>query len=343
MDKRMDDLDGLRVLATFAVMLLHTASGKWYTTDVHSVEWQLLNIWDSLVRWAVPVFVMISGAVFLGREIPPRQIFGKYILRLVTAFAFWSALYALIAGGGAGHMLLAAAQGEYHMWFIPMMAGLYLCMPLLRRLAEEPKLTRYFLALALVFTFLLPQLVQLVRDFGGETPKKAAAALSSQLGNLDLRFVAGYPCYFLAGWYLRRRDWRGRRALFCGLGLLGFLATALLDAVLALRQDAPVGTYYGSFTLGVLLESVSIFCWFQDRAPASPRVRAILRELSRLSFGAYLVHALVLQQLERRLGWHALSFHPALSVPALACVVFVLSFGISWLLHRIPVLKRYIV
>lgn len=345
MDKsqRMEDLDVLRVLATFAVMVLHVASSKWYSTDVRTAQWQALHLWDSLVRWAVPVFVMISGTVFLDRDISWKRLFGKYILRLATAFAFWSLIYALVAGGSAGHILLAAVQGEYHMWFLPMMVGLYLCIPLLRKLAESPALTRYYLMLALMFTFLLPQLVQLGQDFGGEAVRKGAAAVGADLANLSLQLTAGYAGYFLGGWFLRRAGRQDRRARFGLLFLLGFLLTAALNGVLTARRGTPVGVYYGSFTLGVLLESVGIFQWFRGRAPRSDRLRRLVRALSRLSFGAYLVHALVLQQLDRLLGWNALSFHPALAVPAVSAVVFLLSFGVSWLLHRVPVLRDYVV
>ena len=55
---------------TFAVMILHVAASKWGETDVDSVEWCAMNFYDSIVRWVVPVFVMISGALFLKNDSP---------------------------------------------------------------------------------------------------------------------------------------------------------------------------------------------------------------------------------------------------------------------------------
>ena len=52
---RQYHLDCLRVLATFAVMILHIAAQNWYGADVMSFEWNVFNFYDSMVRWAVPV------------------------------------------------------------------------------------------------------------------------------------------------------------------------------------------------------------------------------------------------------------------------------------------------
>ena len=72
--------DYLRILAMFAVMLLHVASQFWYTTPTNTTEWQVCNIYDSLARFGVPIFVMISGALFLGKKRPIKRIYQKNIL-----------------------------------------------------------------------------------------------------------------------------------------------------------------------------------------------------------------------------------------------------------------------
>ncbi|MDO4798577.1 MAG: hypothetical protein Q4A01_11240 [Coriobacteriales bacterium] len=47
--------------------------------------------------------------------------------------------------------------GHYHMWYVPMLVGLDLVIPLLRPIARNDRLSRYFIALSLAFAFLLPQ------------------------------------------------------------------------------------------------------------------------------------------------------------------------------------------
>ena len=89
--------DYLRVFAAFAVIIIHTAAQNWYSVDVNSFEWQVLNFYDAIVRWGVPVFVMISGSLFLGKEIPLKKIYAKYILRMAISFIVWSVVYTVFS------------------------------------------------------------------------------------------------------------------------------------------------------------------------------------------------------------------------------------------------------
>ena len=69
--------DLLRIIATFAVIVLHVSVSKWYESPIREYNWQMFNIYDSLVRWSVPVFVMISGMFFLNpnKEIDFKKVF----------------------------------------------------------------------------------------------------------------------------------------------------------------------------------------------------------------------------------------------------------------------------
>ncbi len=63
--------------------------------------------------------------------------------------------------------------------------------------------------------------------------------------------------------------------------------------------------------------------------------------VARVSFGIYLVHDLFIMLL-RALDITTLSFAPALSVPLLTAVVFLLSFAVAWLLSKIPFAGPYL-
>ena len=91
--------DYLRVFATFSVIILHIASSNWSLIDVNGFDWFVFNFIDSIVRWGVPVFVMISGALFLDRDIPIRKIYSKYVFRMIVSYIVWSIIYALFMGG----------------------------------------------------------------------------------------------------------------------------------------------------------------------------------------------------------------------------------------------------
>ena len=59
----------LRVVAMLAVIVLHVSGGWLESLPVGTTDWHALNMWDSLCRWCVPVFVMCSGMFLLD---PPK-------------------------------------------------------------------------------------------------------------------------------------------------------------------------------------------------------------------------------------------------------------------------------
>ncbi|MBQ7170430.1 MAG: acyltransferase family protein [Synergistaceae bacterium] len=323
------------------MMVLHVAAANWYTTDVHTSQWQAMNFWDSIVRWAVPIFVMISGALFLSpnKDIPIKKLYTKYIFRIFTAFVFWSLVYACRNYVKNGDMLKAFAQfltGYYHMWFLWMIAGLYMIVPFVRKIAESKTLTKYFLGLALVLAFVLPETVDVISLFSEEY-----GAFAGKLAGMpSLDFVGGFTGYFLLGHFLNsaRISPKSERVIYAA-GITGFAATVVMSLLASLFMGEAFEKFYGNHTVNVMCEAVAVFVFLRQRLNFPVR---FVRELSQYSFGAYLVHAAVIDLL-RKLGLDSLTFCPAVSIPVIAVMVFVLSFGISALINHIPVLKKYIV
>lgn len=349
-------LDYLRVFACLAVILLHVASSNFGNADVNGADWKVFNLFDSIARWGVPVFLMISGALFLRREdIPLPTLFRKYILRLSTAYCVWCVVDYLTRGYSVRYQLsqlftsgsidpwLRLLKGPSHLWFLLLIIGIYLCMPLLKQIVRNPALSRYYLLLSFVFWFLIPQTALLMEDFGNPPLIAVSRVLYDKVSVADLSLVMNYCFYFVLGYELSRRRFSGRiRGCIYLLGLLGFLFTVAVDQYLAIRNQAPCANYYENNCVNILLEAVAVFELFKNLPLKNTALAGPVTLLSKWSFGAYLVHMLVLKQLELR-GFHTLAWPAIWSVPLLTAVVFLLSFGISGLLHRIPRIHKYIV
>lgn len=339
-------LDYLRVFATFAVMILHLSAQKWYVADVNSLDWKTFNFFNSMVRWSVPVFVMISGALFLEKDIPVKKIFSKYVARLLIAFLFWSAVYACFEKGDTGDTLahiLTLLRGHYHMWFILMIGGLYISLPLLKAMIGRAERLKYYLLLAFLFAFVQPEMLNLAGNFAPETIKRLVQTLYANANDMNMHLVLGYTGYFILGYYLNKAKLnRAQRTVIYLLGVLGCAATILLSLIVSLRTQKGCGTYYNYLTVNVLLESLAVFTWFQYH-PYRPKGRPLIVKLSKLSFGAYLVHALLIEQLDSRFGVNTQSFNAVLAILGIGLLVFLVSFALSLLCSLIPVVKKYAV
>ena len=72
--RRVIYFDILRIVAIFFVVFVHLAAQHWADVDVSSRAWFAFNLYCTTGKWSVPIFVMISGALFLGRDVSISSI-----------------------------------------------------------------------------------------------------------------------------------------------------------------------------------------------------------------------------------------------------------------------------
>ena len=221
------------------------------------------------------------------------------------------------------------------MWFLFMITGLYMLVPFLKKIAESGQLTKYFLLVGFFFAFLFPETVRIISLFSEPYGEFALKVLN----NFHLKFTSEFTCYFLLGCLLNKSRLQTKTELMIyAAGIAGFAATVLMS-LYASRFRSEGFDFYGSSTVNVMLEAVAVFVFFRQRLNFPSR---LIRTLSQYSFGAYLVHALIIETL-KYLGLNTLTFSPVISVPAISLLVFVISFAVSAVLNHVPVLRRYIV
>ena len=344
--RRVIYFDILRIVAIFFVVFVHLAAQHWADVDVSSRAWFAFNLYCTTGKWSVPIFVMISGALFLGRDVSISAILKKNVARIATVFLFWSGCYALVylvfRHAPLSVVLSQFITGHYHLWFLYMIVGLYLLIPLLRPIVQNETLTRYFLLLAFIFTFLLPQLAL----FLSFVSYQASAVIHTVIMYSYCFFPLGFTAYFIGGYYLSRRDFSRREEiiLYC-IGVAGLLVSVFAPVALSRAQGAPSDIFYTYNSLNVLCTSVPIFVFAKQHLNfprMGEKAYALLRKLSKYSFGVYLVHPMVIELLQH-FGIDTFSCNAFFSVLLLAIFVFAVSMLISALLNVIPFIKDHFV
>ena len=88
-------IDYLRVIAIVAVITIHSTT-FFYSKfiEIGQLNWWLANLLNSASRFAVPLFVMISGALLLGRNLTIVEFYKKRAIRLLPAIIVWNLFYA---------------------------------------------------------------------------------------------------------------------------------------------------------------------------------------------------------------------------------------------------------
>ncbi len=345
-ENRVVYFDWLRILATLAVVTIHCSVND--SLEFNSLESKIVDVYYYISQWAVPVFVMISGALFLGKDISLSKLYKHSILRIVTAFGFWSVVYALWRyfitheKHSVREVVLAIIRGNYHMWFLFIIAGLYLVVPILNAIVANKKTAYYFVVLSFLFSFLLPQVVEVI----GYKYAGPYLLLGELLSNLRLDIVLGYSGYFILG-YLIKEMYIDRKLEICIyiLGLIGFAVTVFVTSWLKNNNISPFA-FTDEMSVNIWLMSISVFVFAKqhlNKPFKNEKANNRLSYLSKCTFGVYLVHPMIIDCLNRLFSYAELSFNPIVSVPVTILLVFVCSMGVSVIFNKIPCVKKWLV
>ncbi|MET0261177.1 MAG: acyltransferase family protein, partial [Gaiellaceae bacterium] len=221
-----------------------------------------------------------------------------------------------------------------HLYFLWLIAGLYLVAPVLAAFLHRGGRRRatYAAAGTLCFTLLVVMTYSVLAFKGAAEPIHVGA----------LTFWIPYVGYFLAGYALSLWRVHGRWLVLAVVGVLVFGAASLAAAAwpteLAVFRAVSPPDY-----LGVVVAALSICVFvvavaFLDRIRVGPRLSRFVVTLSEASFGVFLVHLIVMLVPYELLE----SYHARTSVFSAAIAylfVLVVSFAISLGARRVPGLR----
>lgn len=295
-------LDVLRIFSVVGVMLIHFPGKILSDASMGTQNWYLFLVLNCLGRFAVPVFFMISGSLFLdpGRKVDGKRLFTHNIRHLITAFGFWSICYTLwnlftvllkeeiTTTELCKKLIKSLVLGPTHLWFVFVLIALYMIIPFLRQIAADRKLTEYFLILWVIFTML--------SSF--TNPIDGLSLFREFIGKFQMRFVFGYSGYFLLGCYLNKYydPSKNKRIMIYCVGVAGYLFTCFATGRLSWQKGSYVETYLEGGMLNCLFMAVAVYILVKtlcEHCKENGRGAALVHRIAEKSFGIYLMHMLV--------------------------------------------------
>lgn len=348
-NNRVFYLDVLRVIACLSVIMIHSST-KYVETEICTFNFWIGNLFDSFARVGVPIFVMISGALLLDKnyEFTTKKLI-NHITKLIIFFVCWSALYCIaskiIIPLFVTHEPLnlieiigSLIKGHYHLWFVYLIVGLYLIVPLLRLWVkdENKKYVEYFIILSVVFTFILPQIISI-----GSNYHTLFAYLDYAIEhNLQLNYVAGYTTYFILGWYIHNYEMKHDKLIYL-LGSFGFIITVVGTYLLSATTGKAI-QLYDNLSFHILCQSVAVFTFIKAKyIHTVNKENRLIRAVSDRSLGIYAIHAMIVSIMYNVL--EKFNFDYAIvAIPLVFIVSFTTSYFISYVLSKIPLLKKIV-
>jgi len=337
--------DLLRIFCSFTIVLLHASAHVWYLLPVTSTGWLFANACNAFTRFGVPVFVMISGALFLSSRkiVNVKKLWEKNILRLFIVYVVWCTAYGSVhyfsnnAVFSIKPYVKSVLEGNYHLWFIPMLLGLYALLPILRKCAMVSigDDLRYFLLLFFIFQICFTTITCLFPN----------AELTGFLSSFTVGIAFGYLGYFVLGHYLYSVKIFTPAAKIAIYVLFPFcyVSNVILSTYLSRRGGQPVQDVIDSFGIFTFFASISIFVFFTQafrKLPPIGRSADLIRAISKSTLGIYLVHLLVMES-----PWILPifnSFSPFVSIPFVTILTFLISLVIATILRKIPFIGNYV-
>ena len=334
-NQRVVYLDLLRVFATFAVIFLHVCCSDFYMFSF-SRNWYISLTYDSLVRWCVPVFVMISGALFLDpqKKITYQDIFKNRIPRLLIAYVFWSIIYALLGfittsfnDFSTTELVRRIVGSHFHLWFLPMLMGVYILIPILKKIADDKKSMQFALVVWIAFVGISFLDLKIAWHFGF-------------LFNMNT--VVGFSGYFLLGYYLSQQDFSKKQKFWIYLfGILGVLVTILGTLYYSIKKGVATERFFNNLSVQVVAMSAALFVLMKSIAPKCENsVKKIINNIRKDLFGIYLIHVIWIDIV----GTLALRYCCSLIVtlPLITIIVFILSLITTKLIRIVPYLRKVV-
>lgn len=335
--RKVNGYSYVRAIAAIAIVLIHTVSAfvSTFGADL-SVGGKILyySVQNNMM-WAVPCFLMVSGALLLNpnREITLKKLYSKYFLRVALALVIFGMLYYLYEclAEGAELSLSAAGTALYnlfagktwnHMWYLYCLLGLYMLLPMFKLVTQtaDRKQIRYLLIIFLI----LRSLISLLDMFGIE------CGIYLHLGTI-------YPFYLFLGYYLRRWKQKTPTILYWAAFVT---ATLLIIGVNFLQYTfdlSPLSRLYAYNSILVILQAYGLFgILFGIKAEKVPFIQSALLTLDDTSFGVYLVHLILIRLLCVTLKFNALAYGGIFMILLITLAVTLISAALVWVLKKIP-------
>jgi surface polysaccharide O-acyltransferase-like enzyme len=335
-------INNTKILSAFIVVFLHESANVISgLQDINSTNWWIANTFDSISRWCIPIFVMISGMLLLDttKDEPILVFYRKRVSRIFIPLVFWTLFFLLFRYFGEyfvkgthpsiGSLTNSVLAGEpyFHMWYLYMIIGLYLFTPFFRRVVRQLSDNKLWFLFSVLLAF------SMIGTF-----------YISYYTNISLpatfKFVFYIP-YFFAGYLINKTKFNPPGWILYVTFILSVVFTGLGYHSSQLGGTYNSSNYFYNY-LSITVVPMSISVIFLLKRFTIPIINsAISNKLALLSFGIYLIHPAVLDSLPV-LGLQRASYNPLLSIPLIAVFAFIVALIASMIISKIPIFKRII-
>jgi len=340
MKERIVWADIVRIVGIYFIIVLHVATGP-----LPSKANFLFFINMTLIHICVPLLIMLSGALLIGKKESYKIFFNKRIKRVIIPWITWSCLFTL---------LVVSIHADYNVnnifamfrtifiqlnWFIILICSLYLLTPAIRIFAQNAK-TKDVLMVVLLWFFSV-SLLPTLRD-------TAAFPLSTDNG--IVRLVISFIGYFFLGFLITKIQLQKYIMPLFIIFIISVLVTSAYGYYSSINNFLHASMVFDYIAPGIIAVSLSFFSLLYSMEKIYQRlftsfIKKLLFSISNAALGIYFIHYLFLNRaplpvLLKNTSYITISYDIDLFINGF--LIFVVSFAIIFSLQKIPKVKHFI-
>lgn len=334
-------IDYLRIICCFFVIMIHV-SGQYIKYNINSYEWKIAYFYNGISRFSVPNFFMISGTLFLKRDLTFKIIIRKYIKNILIHLLLWSMIYSFFDSNIPKYdikiIITEIIKGHYHLWYLYATIGLYILIPITREIIKNHIFFDILIFFNIIFVFIIPNYIIIFRYYS----KAFSELFYSVFSVINLNILTVNNFYFIFGYYLNiKKEIKNNLIIILYIaGLIGLLFTTIISYNFALIKKEKI-MFFNPLYLNILFYSSGIFLLFKNHFNFQIKA-SVLQKLSKYTFGIYLIHPFLIEKVIKKFSFN-INLNIVILIPIINIFIFLLSLIICIILNFIPFIGKYLV
>lgn len=337
-------IEKLRIAATLAVVMIHitmTRGKNFSFQEFGLIPVTVLNIVYKWSNWAVPVFVMITGALLLNpnKEVPLAKII-RYCLRIIEVLAIFGTVYSLMEMVMNNRFRITLSmfpraiwnvfeqKSWDHLWYLYTLIVLYVLTPLLKAGLKSitDEALNFLLLIMIGCSFLVPMMNEL---------------LEMEITKLP---IVNYPylTYYLLGYwfvYKLKSSHIVLNRFILNWGVLSILLMTVTE-IYSIKNNGAVYSWITENNLFDFGVACAVFVGGKTVFGQVTHLNSVEKGICKYSFTIYLVHPFYINLLYKLFGIIPASFPIVVGIILLFAIVLLLSYITGIILYKIPILNK---
>lgn len=337
MKKRILWIDIIRTIGMISVIAIHIIGNTINTFNLSGTKAIIFNIISQILYFSIPLFIMLSGAMFLdkNKDIDLKKMLSKYVLKIFLAILIFGTIFSAIelifnyrtfSLKFIPIIIIKIISGNTwaHMWYLYLILGLYLITPILKKITSNISKQEYiyFLIILYIFTILLPEISSIFM-----------INIAFNIPLTPFIFLYFYGHFVIN--YDTPKYYKNTSYIF------GIISLILIIYLIINNKYLNLVNY--TSTLVFLISNSIILLFKNKKIVINKHLEKLIHSLGTCSFGIYIIHQFFINLIFKLFKIDIILTYPFISLIIYTIIVLTLSHLTIYILKKSKTVSKYLI